>query len=177
MLYEINNEKLRILSRIKPAVVLLAWMYNGENGIENRTQLLAALTDTHNRIKSASPDASVIFIGPVPHWKGDWQGSLKDAIIEYSKNHRGQPPSVHTRYGLRKGPTELDHFLKNELEKLNIRYISAHDALCTADGCLTRVGDTPRELTAIDWGHLTIAGSEFLVNQIRNDILEKLKKH
>ncbi|WP_420887623.1 acyltransferase family protein [Candidatus Nitrotoga fabula] len=176
-LYDINSEKLHILSRIQPSIVLLTCMYNGKNGIKNQTQLLAALVSTHNRIKSVAPDTTVIFIGPVPHWKGDWQGSLKDAIIEYAKSHRGRPPPAYTNYSLRKMPKELDSFLKNELAKLNIQYVSAYDALCREDGCLTRVGDTSRELTAIDWGHLTAAGSEFLINQIRNDILEKLKKH
>ena len=180
-LYDINNEKLSVISKLKPSVVLLTWMNSSDQGIEDRVQLLAALVSTHNRIKNVAPDASVIFIGPVPHWKGgikgNWKGTLKDAIIEYANTHSGQPPPRYTTYGLRDEPKELDSFLKNELAKLNVRYVSAYDALCREDGCLTRLGDTPRELTVVDWGHLTITGSEFLINQIRNDILEQLKKH
>ena len=50
---------------------------------------------------------------------------------------------------------------------LGIEYVSARDALCNNDGCMTRIGES---LVAGDGIHLTPAGSTFLVNSIAPEL-------
>jgi hypothetical protein len=43
--------------------------------------------------------------------------------------------------------------------------------MCNADGCLARIGDTARDLSASDQVHLTEKGSVFLVQSIIGKVL------
>jgi hypothetical protein len=45
------------------------------------------------------------------------------------------------------------------------------DALCNADGCLTRIGDSAKYISASDQVHLTEKGSEFLIHAIIDRLL------
>ncbi len=54
--------------------------------------------------------------------------------------------------------------------KAGIPYISARDALCTAEGCLTRIGDNTGTLTFGDTNHLSPEGSQFLMEAIAKRI-------
>ncbi|WP_426765508.1 SGNH hydrolase domain-containing protein [Pseudomonas aeruginosa] len=48
---------------------------------------------------------------------------------------------------------------------MGVNYISPRRILCDSGGCLTRLGDTGDQLVAWDYGHLTDAGSAFLVGK------------
>ena len=50
----------------------------------------------------------------------------------------------------------------------NITYISSQDYLCNKKGCLTIIGDSMTDISAVDWGHLTINGSIYLGKKIGN---------
>ena len=50
---------------------------------------------------------------------------------------------------------------------LNVEYISARDAFCNNDGCITRVGGA---LVASDIIHLTGPGSAFLAETISDKL-------
>ncbi|EAT6369358.1 acyltransferase, partial [Salmonella enterica] len=75
-------------------------------------------------------------------------------------------------YKLSKDVRLWDDYFSTEIPKMGIEYISAYKALCNENGCLTRVGDGLDNLTAVDWGHLTKPGSEFLFNKIGNEIVK-----
>jgi hypothetical protein len=45
------------------------------------------------------------------------------------------------------------------------------DAMCNAEGCLTRIGDAAGDITASDQVHFTEKGSVFLVQSIIDQVL------
>jgi hypothetical protein len=49
--------------------------------------------------------------------------------------------------------------------------------MCDKEGCLTRLGEQPEDIVAIDQHHLTERGSKFLIESIRNELapLDALK--
>ena len=61
--------------------------------------------------------------------------------------------------------------MRAKLVPAGAEFISASDALCNADGCLTRIGDTARDISASDQVHLTEKGSVFLVQAIIDKVL------
>jgi hypothetical protein len=61
--------------------------------------------------------------------------------------------------------------LRAKLAPLGAEFISAWDALCNADGCLTRIGDSAKDISASDQVPLTEKGSEFLVHAIVDRLL------
>ena len=38
--------------------------------------------------------------------------------------------------------------------------------MCNAQGCLSRVGDNAEDISAWDYGHLTVKGSKYLIEAI-----------
>jgi hypothetical protein len=61
--------------------------------------------------------------------------------------------------------------LREKLTPLGAEFISAWDALCNADGCLARIGDTAKDISASDQVHLTEKGSIFLIQSIIDRVL------
>jgi hypothetical protein len=54
--------------------------------------------------------------------------------------------------------------------EVGAEYISAWDAMCDKDGCLTRLGEQPEDVVASDQHHLTERGSKFLIETIKDEI-------
>jgi hypothetical protein len=61
--------------------------------------------------------------------------------------------------------------MRAKLVPLGAEYISAWDAMCNADGCLTRIGDTAGDIAVSDQVHLTEKGSVFLIHAIIGRLL------
>ena len=64
-----------------------------------------------------------------------------------------------------------DAVMRAKLVPLGAEFISASDALCNEDGCLTRIGDTAKDITVSDQVHLTEKGSVFLIQSIIDQVL------
>jgi len=65
----------------------------------------------------------------------------------------------------------LYHLVREKLVPAGAEYISVWDAMCNADGCLARIGDSARDISASDQVHLTEKGSEFLIEAIIGPLL------
>ena len=61
--------------------------------------------------------------------------------------------------------------LREKLVPLGAEYISVWNAMCNADGCLTRIGEAASDITASDQVHLTEKGSVFLIGSIMDRLL------
>ena len=92
----------------------------------------------------------------------------------YRLNSYKALPPEYMYFGQRNSIPELDRAMSQKLHVAGINYISAYGALCNEDGCLTRVGSEPTDLTAIDYGHLSPAGSRYLLTRVKHDIFEGL---
>jgi hypothetical protein len=61
--------------------------------------------------------------------------------------------------------------MRGRLEPLGAEFISASDVFCNAQGCLTRIGDAPADITVSDQVHITEKGSVFLIASIIDRLL------
>jgi hypothetical protein len=54
-----------------------------------------------------------------------------------------------------------DAQMRAAIMDMGAEYVSTWDVMCNADGCLTRLGENPEDITASDAHHLTESGSKF----------------
>ncbi len=162
------NYAIDIIERDKPDVILISWYVLGKNSVRSYQVTLDALNESINRIKGVSPNSHIIIVGPVPQWKKN----LYLIILDFLKN---QPLNAKLddfmSFGLDPVSKEWDRYLAKEIPKLGVTYISAYDVLCNNSGCRIRVGGGALNLTAVDFGHLTKAGSEYLMSRVSNEVI------
>lgn len=164
-LTEADAHRLAVARRLQPQAVVVSWLINGVHAIHDRETALAALRRTIARIHQASPGCEVIVVGPVPKWSG----SLHRQML-YHHARQGVVPPLYMKQGLVREDTEWDAHFKQHLRGPGLRYVSAQDALCNPQGCLTRLSDDVTDTTAIDWGHLSRNGSVYLANRIEDQV-------
>lgn len=110
----------------------------------------------------ASGVKKIIIAGPVPRWV---DALPKLLYRQFSSDPLHRIPQ-RMAFGLYDGNEKLDTQWRKVADKLSVDYVSSMNVLCNADGCMTRVGENADQLTAWDFGHLTSAGSVFLVDRI-----------
>ncbi len=163
----INIERIKEIGRVKPEIVLMTWSVRGTNGVHDKKLSLDALSFTIKDIKEVSPLSKVIVIGPVP----EWNANLVKVISNYYSEFKKTPP-LYMSYGLNQEIKQWDAYFSENIPKTGVEYVSAYKAMCNDSGCLTRTGNGPDFVTAVDWGHLTKPGSDFLFEKIGNDIIK-----
>jgi len=153
----INDEVLGIVSHARPDVVMLH--ARGSTRSEDIAGLKATILALHTL---SIP--RIIVLGPVPVWKR----SLPNEVVRYLVIQHALIPA---RSSQRVYQTWNDAQMRSEMTKLGAEYISAWDAMCDADGCLTRLGEKPEDVVASDQHHLTESGSAFLIQSIKDQIM------
>jgi peptidoglycan/LPS O-acetylase OafA/YrhL len=152
----INDEVLRIVGRARPDVVVLhargSTRPEDIKGLKKTILALRALSIPH-----------IIVLGPVPVWKR----GLPNEVLRYFVMHHALIPE---RFSQRVYRSWDDAQMRSELMEAGAEYISAWDAMCDKDGCLTRLGEQPEDVVASDQHHLTEAGSKFLIETIKAEI-------
>ena len=149
----INDKVLSIARDLQPEIVLLHSTWGGP---------LDGVGETVTALKQQTK-ARVIVLGSVPWWKR----GLPNEVLRYFMLHHRLIPERSDR-------AETDSSgarLREKLVPLGAEFISAWQTMCTADGCLTRTGDTARDITASDQVHLTEQGSVFLMQSIIGNVL------
>ena len=136
----------------KPEAVILnaTWDYD-----------LATFDYTVAQLKDAGVK-NIFVVGPLPRWGA--RGLPNDVLDYYYKDmrHTILPSRTHFRsYG-----ASQDASMRQRALSAGAEYISAWDIFCDADGCLARVGKDERFLSAFDYAHLSVAGSQFFANAI-----------
>lgn len=145
---EKNAAIVKLISEVKPDIVLLHSIWDANDSIETTKPTIEALR--------AAGVHRIIILGPVPVWRG----GLPNAAVAYYRRTGDIIPERTSEFTNR--DTD-DKGMQAIAAALGIQYISARNALCHKDDCLTRIGGS---LTARDIVHLTPAGSEFLVDAI-----------
>ncbi len=149
----INDKVLAIAREIRPEIVLLHSTW--DRYLDGVAETVAALKKQTN--------ARVIVLGSVPWWKR----GLPNEVMRYFMLHHRLIPE-------RSGRAEADRSgagLREKLVPLGAEFISVWDAMCNAEGCLTRIGDAAGDITASDQVHFTEKGSVFLVQSIIDQLL------
>ena len=149
----INSYILDRVIREKPDRVILAanwrWYENWR-----------ALGETIRYLRQAGV-RRIDVVGPVPQWND----GLRQSLFNFYRQdvvHRRVPQRM--TFGLVPGMDSLDRTMEAYIAQFDINYISAIRILCNEDGCLTRIDENADSFTAFDVGHLTSAGSTFLVS-------------
>jgi hypothetical protein len=148
---DINAFVLAQIQRLKPVtVVLSAWWVSYND--------LSRLPQTVELLKKAGV-GRIVMVGPVP----TWAHALSEVLVAaFEQDPRHRVP-IRTSFGLLPSAPPVDRQLRDAAAQLGIVYISVLDIMCDQDGCLARIGDRQKDLTAWDTCHLTAAGSEFVI--------------
>jgi SGNH domain (fused to AT3 domains) len=113
----------------------------------------------------------IVLLGPPATWLGD---GLVANILDYYYQHAFHVIPARTKFRSNDAWTRhVDAWLRMHAEELGITYISVRNLMCNDDGCLARIGENDSDVTAFDWGHLTKAGSIFVVGSILDQLLDK----
>jgi peptidoglycan/LPS O-acetylase OafA/YrhL len=150
----INDKILAHARAINPDIVVL----HGPSNL-----YLDNVAETVLALKKAT-SARVIVLGPVPTWR---RGLPNEVLHHFMLHHRLIPERISDAVS----SNWPDALLRPKVVAAGAEFISVWDALCNADGCLTRIGDTAQDITASDQVHLTEKGSEFLIGSIIDRVL------
>jgi peptidoglycan/LPS O-acetylase OafA/YrhL len=150
----INDRILAIAQKIDPDIVLLHGVTDSH--LDNVAETVAALKKLTK--------ARVVVLGPVPTWRR----GLPNEVLRYFMLHHRLIPARSDGAVSSNWP---DRLLRAKVAPLGAEFISVWDALCNADGCLTRIGDSAGDISASDQVHLTEKGSVFLVQAIIDEVL------
>jgi len=122
--------------------------------------------DYLSKIKSINSHSKVVVIGEFVVWTDGLPNEISREIFSNQIYNIYDLPKYSMR-GVDKQLFSAENILANDFGKINIPYISVVDALCNKDGCLRYTDTTNGEkLIAIDYGHLSIDGSEYISNNI-----------
>ncbi len=151
----INDKVLSLVRDIRPDIVLLHGTW--EKYLDHVAETVVALKQ--------QTGARVVVLGGVPAWRR----GLPSEVLHYFMLHRRLIPA---RSNVAAQSNGYDAVMRAKLVPLGAEFISASDALCNEEGCVTRIGDSAGDISTSDQVHLTEKGSEFLVNAIIDRLLD-----
>ncbi len=149
----INDKILSIARDLQPDIILLHSTWD---------RYLDGVAETVKALKQQTK-ARIIVLGSVPWWKR----GLPNEVLRYFMLHHRLIPERSDRAAADSSGARL----REKLVPLGAEFISVWDTLCNADGCLTRIGDTAKDISASDQVHLTEKASVFLVQSIIGSVL------
>jgi peptidoglycan/LPS O-acetylase OafA/YrhL len=158
-----NAFVLRRIEEIRPAVVVLFayWQYYAREWTpdsRSAQRLMATVTTLTDR---GVP--KVVVVGPSPKWTKDLPKLLFEASVRDAPLYR---VPRRLRVGLDPGYASFESSFRQSLAGRPIAYVSIHDAMCDAQGCLTTVSDGPAGVVSWDYGHLTTAGAAYVAERL-----------
>jgi len=105
----------------------------------------------------------LVLVGPVPQWRP----SLPVIVARNLKAKRD-----YVGEGLDPKVLDTDGKLHAVYATSNVRYVSIIDSLCRLNECRAKVPSYDGfDLIALDYGHLTPAGSDFVAKQVLQKFL------
>jgi len=166
---EVNQNVLDELEKSKPDVLILQAAWKHADYPLSDDEMNSKFANTLKKIKQGLPTTNIIVIGPFPRW----QNSPHYVVyLNWKKNFdKTREPDIMqkaTRFD------DVDMILANVSKNAAVKYISAIDLLCNAEGCLSRVGEGPSDYVAVDYAHLSRAGSVYFAESIKQEIFSAL---
>lgn len=149
----INDKILSIAHELQPDIVLLHSTWD---------RYLDGVAETVKALRQQTK-ARIIVLGSVPWWKR----GLPNEVLRYFMLHHRLIPERSDRAAANSSGARL----RARLVPLGAEFISVWDTMCNSDGCLARIGDTAKDISASDQVHLTEKGSVFLVQSIIDQLL------
>lgn len=148
----------RALAQYKPGVVVIAafWSYYKDIG---------RLAETLRSLREAGVHRMVV-IGSVPFWPRPPQQLLYEA---YRSNPQNRIPD--RLFGFDEDSAKIDRMVEAVATAGGATFVSAHDVLCNADGCLARLGDRAPDIVQVDRTHFSDLGSQYFIDRIVKPLL------
>lgn len=113
-------------------------------------------------------NGELVLIGPVPQWRP----SLPIIVAKDLKARRD-----FVGEGLDLTVMATNKTLRDTYLGTDVRYVSLIDDLCAANLCMAKVPTSdPFDLITLDYGHLTPAGSDFVVSGLLKDLLQPVSR-
>jgi hypothetical protein len=156
-----NAAILQKIAELKPKKVILfaAWFNYRDHGQSSDMQT-SALATTLIKLRAIVDD--VVVLGPTPFWSPDLPEQVYNFWRSNGRLPDRMPPSPRPY-------RETDDALAAASAAAHVKFVSAFDAICDQDGCLTHTPKSKTELLSWDYGHLTIAGARFLATRLQLD--------
>ena len=151
---EANDIVFGFIKASQPQIVLLHAMWDKKTD-------LAKLGETIEKLK-AIHIPRIVILGPVPVWKRTLPNSL---VNGYRLRH-----AIADRIGAGVSGPQDDERMEAFSKAASVEFISAWHALCTSEGCMTRVGLAANDVITTDSVHLSDAGSNFLIDGIGRNL-------
>jgi len=149
-----NDKVLSLVSTIRPDIVVLHGTW--EKYLDNVAETVVALKQRTG--------ARVIVLGPVPAWR---RGLPNEVLRYFMLYHRLVPE----RWNGAVSGNWYDAVMRARLVPAGAEFISAWQALCNVDGCMTRTGPGAGDISTSDQVHLTEKGSAYLIDQVIDRVL------
>ena len=151
---ELNDQILALAASIKPDKVIIAGLW--------KIEFPPLLAETLAQLSSKGVQR-VSVIGPLPRWLH----SLPRRLIRYGQENQSKKQLPNYLSDTQHQEVFIvETALKQMVSKFDVNYYSLLDIVCQpSKGCLTNVGDN--QLIQWDYGHLTTAGSEYVVRELR----------
>jgi hypothetical protein len=150
----INTKILALVRDIKPDIVVLHGTW--DRYLDNVAETVLALKQ--------QTKARVVVLGATP----EWNRGLPNEVLRYFMLYHQLIPARSTDAV---SSNWYDAVMRARLVPAGAEYISAWDAMCNPDGCLTRIGDSAGDIAISDQVHLTEKGSVFLIHAIIGRLL------
>jgi peptidoglycan/LPS O-acetylase OafA/YrhL len=151
----INDKVFSLIRDARPDIVLMHGTW--EKYLDKVVETAAAL--------KRETGARVVVLGAVPTWRR----GLPNEVLRYFLLYHGLIPARWSG-GVSSG--WFDAVMREKLSPAGAEFVSAWDALCNGQGCLTRIGDSAGDITASDGVHLTEKGSTYLVEAVIDRVLD-----
>lgn len=114
----------------------------------------------------------VLIVGQIPTWINSLPHNINLHFLR-----KNLPVPDRTMTGIDPLSLKMDEQMRAD-HLPGVHYLSLRNALCTSEGCLTRVGSQyPNDLLVHDYGHLTKNGASFLAEQVIGQTIMSLVSH
>ncbi len=159
-----NQYILNEILELKPYQVILPALWSAHRHQLGQLQIIIG------KLKQKEID-NVLVIGPVPVWRE----KLPKELARYWIKNNKFPNRLNKLHKERTYIT--DKQVKDFCSKNGIAYLSPVQLLCNEHGCETTSDGRAESVLYFDAGHLTDAGSEYLIGKMKNELnfLEKDK--
>ncbi len=156
----INNYVLERIKKNPPDKVILASRWS----VGSRDDWWLPLENTIIQLKNIGIK-DIVIIGHAPLW----DDKLTHIMARFNKPFSQLPVRLKSHFAT--DHDLLEQKMKNFAQHLGVSYLSTKSVLCNNDGCLTKVGDEKStQLITLDNGHLTKAGSIYVISKLKKDI-------
>jgi hypothetical protein len=146
--------------QLKPDIVVISAHWYRYKRIDRLVEIVRFLQQIGVR--------RIVVVGSVPVWlQSDPRQAMYRAYKADPLHRIPERLSSFTPLTL-----DIDRRLKDIASNLGVRFISAYDVFCNDNGCLTRLGDTAKDIVQFDRTHLTPTASWYFISRIAHQIFD-----